>query len=102
MRDDFFYANSLEAHCTSYDVTLRFLRSKLKPGAKAPLGDGNPDDFLDSPDIMSVSMSPMHLKAMLPALYQLVTQYEARFGKLGIPADSAAAWEKIFNQDKGK
>lgn len=102
MRDDFFYTNSLEAFCTSYDVTLRFMYSKLKPGAKPPATGTDPSEALGVPDVMSVTMSPMHLKAMLPALVLLINRYEAQFGKVGLAGESAEAWEKMFKQDGGK
>jgi hypothetical protein len=100
MRDDFFYANSLEALMTPYDVTLRFMHRKIKAGAKPARGDLKAEDVFDEPDTMSVSMSPMHLKAMVPALVELIHQYEARHGKLALEDQHAALWEKLFSQDK--
>lgn len=100
MRDEFFYANSLEALMTPYDVTLRFMHRKIKPGVKPTRGDVKADELFDAPDTMSVSMSPMHLKAMVPALVELITQYEARHGKLALEDQHAAMWEKLFSQDK--
>lgn len=100
MRDDFFYANSLEALMTPYDVTLRFLHRKVKAGLKPGRSDLNAEDVFEEAEALSVAMSPMHLKAMVPALVDLIHQYESRHGKLALEDQHAASWEKLFGTDK--
>lgn len=93
----FFYANSLEAAVSAYDVSLKFMRNATGTPLAAATTSGSPTAIQTAVvDAMIVSMSPSHAKAMLPALLRLVREYETLYGKIPLAADMQATWDGTF------
>lgn len=88
-----FYTNAMELALSAYDVTLRFLRNGSDNSAAA--GPGPTESKVVVLDSLIVSMSPSHLKAMMPALIIAIVEYEKMFGSIPLPPDQAEAWKNI-------
>lgn len=83
------YANSVQIISTAYDVLFEF-------SVNTPVGVITPDTqnfALERSNICRVRMSPQHAKSVLVILLQQVTDYEKKFGKLGLDPDNQAKWE---------
>ena len=92
----FFYANSLEAAVSAYDVSLKFPRNvtlslEVKRIAGQPL-----EAPTMAAETLVVSMSPSHAKAMLPALIMLVREYEKAYGTIPLAPDAKSTWDSMF------
>lgn len=92
----FFYANSLEAAVSAYDVSLKFGRN-VTINAEEKGVTGVPQEAqVTAAERLVVSMSPSHAKAMLPALVLLVREYEKNYGKIPLATDAQTAWDSVF------
>lgn len=93
----FFYANSLEVAVSPFDISMKFMRNGTETAQKpAATSEINPNAAISVLDAMTVSMSPSHAKAMVPALLRLVQEYEKQFGRIPLGADIQATWDATF------
>ena len=93
----FFYANSLEAAVSAYDVSLKFGRN-VTTNAEEKGVTGIPQEAqVMAAERLVVSMSPSHAKAIVPSLVLLVREYEKAYGKIPLAADTQRMWDSVFD-----
>ena len=102
MSDDakYFYANAVQIAVTPFDVTLTFMRNGIPNGAVTTLVPTQTQGKVV--DSSAIGMSPSHAKAMLPAIYNAIVEYEKSFGKLGLPPELQANFDKVFGKPADK
>lgn len=94
----YFYTNGTEVSCSAYDVSIKFLRNvALSSGTESSAVTQTTTGVADS---LIVSMSPSHLKAMVPALIELVARYEMDFGAIPLPPEMRNRWKTRLNEEK--
>lgn len=95
----FFYANSMEASVSSYDVSLKFARNITvapKDGLAAKAGEGV-ESIVAPAETLVVSMSPSHAKAILPTMIRMIQKYEESYGVIPLDSDMKAIWNATFS-----
>ena len=93
----FFYANSLEVAVSPYDFSLKF--SRQGPPENIKSGEPPKPNKLDE---FTVSMSPVHAKAMLAGLYRAVGEYEKNVGQIVLPKHQETEYQQTFAKLLGK
>ncbi len=97
LEEKFFYTNSVQVAITPYDFSLKFTRNGTETdNTPRPSGTLKVDVPAKVLDVMTVSMSPSHAKALLVALKQIVDMYEQRHGLIPVPVDVKNQWDKYF------
>lgn len=89
---NFFYANAIEVAYSPYDVSLKFQRNGADASSSSAAREVMPKTLND----FIISMSPGHLKAMLPALYRAVCDYERKYGEMPLPQDVRKEYDAAF------
>lgn len=95
----FFYTNAMDAAISPYDVSMKFMRNV--PAVSAVEVAAGAEAAFKSAQSLTVSMSPSHAKAMLPALIRLVSEYEKKFGAIPLPEDAQNFWDATFPNKAG-
>ena len=93
----FFYSNSSKVMSSPYDVTIQFER------VTAPKLSANMEnsDFLpEVSEILELSMSPSHAKAVLIGLYNTILSYEEKYGEIAMPNDKKEAMARLLDAIK--
>ena len=98
-----FYANAAEVTLGPYDVAIKFMRNitptsvdvkGLQPGQAG--GVVMKDSNLNVADLMVVSMSLSHLKAMIPSLVAVIATYETQTkNTIPVPMEIAEVWDRL-------
>lgn len=89
---NFCYTNAVELAVSPYDFVLKFMRNEAEN-----TGTGS-EPRLVLADSMVVAMSPAHAKAMLPAIYNAVLEYEKQFGKIGLLPEMQEKFDTAFGK----
>ena len=93
--EKFFYTNGVEVGISPYDFSLKFMRNgsptpeTVKAAAASQALGASPAMVMET---MTIAMSPVHAKAMLPILAQMIATYEQAFGTIALPPDHLAKW----------
>ena len=75
-----------------YDINFKFMRNVAPDESQE-----NPDDLLPKKiDEVTISMSPVHAKAMLAVIYTTLQEYENAVGKISLTKAEEEAFNKIF------
>jgi len=97
----FFYSNALEVTLTPFDVSLKFQRrGTVTESAPATLTQMQEGTGVIQEAVV-IGMSPQHAKVIIPALVQMVQEYEKRFGTINLPADAIEKWNKLVANATG-
>ena len=88
----FFYANSVEVAVSPFDISLKFMRNGTATLETVAVHTTPVDATPVVMDALTIAMSPSAAKSMLPALLQLISVYEQKFGTIPLPPEVLARW----------
>jgi len=99
----FFYANAVEVTATAFDISLKFQRrgtptdtAPTPPSAEVLEGTGTIFEAL------IVGMSPQNAKALVAPLFQMVHEYEKRFGTINLAPELMGRWQDMLQKVEKK
>jgi hypothetical protein len=94
----FFYSNTSKVVSSPYDVTVIFERSSAPD---LPVKPKATDVFVPIvAEVMEVSMSPSHAKAVITGLLHVLVGYEQQFGMVNMPKEKNEEFNALIAQVK--
>jgi len=90
----FFYSNSSKVMASPYDVTIQFERVTA-PQLSVNIVESNIQP--EMAEILELSMSPSHAKAVLIGLCSTIASYENTIGKIAMPEDKEAELAQLLS-----
>jgi len=90
----FFYTNTSKMAASPYDVTILFERSSPPTIPSTPLA--NKEYIPVVSDVLEVSMSPAHAKAVVIGLLNTLSVYEKTFGKIAMEPQKDQEFKSII------